>query len=53
MLEPFHGAFDSGKLDRILSESMLVGFEAPSSSQSVLVMLDGGPCLCLLIYRLN
>lgn len=26
MLESFHGAFDGGKLDRILSESMLVGF---------------------------
>lgn len=41
MLESFHGAFDRGKLDRILLESMLVGFEAPGScfSRSVLVML--------------
>ena len=31
VLESFHGAFDRGKLDRILSESMLVGFEAPGS----------------------
>lgn len=38
MLESFHGAFE---LDRILSESMLVGFGAPGScfSRSVLVML--------------
>ncbi len=41
MLESFHGAFDGGKLDKILSESMFVGSVVPGScfSFSVLVML--------------
>lgn len=41
MLESFHGAFDSGKLDRILSESMLVRFGGSWEcfSRYVLVMI--------------
>lgn len=42
MLESFHGAFDKGNLDGILSESRLVGFGALGStfSYSVLLMLQ-------------